>query len=162
MRTMYRSRSVRTPWTSAATRSLPSAIASITSSVSSDAHLDRIDPTGAVVLVAHDDLTVDERPAIRELQAVAAVDPDRVRADELELSVDVEARLFDQFAPGRVLRELTRLDRTSGEEPLPRERTAGALQQEDLTVTLGVYDRGQGVERRLEVGRRVAEWPVVT
>jgi hypothetical protein len=50
---------------------------------------------------------------VGELQAVAAVDPDRVGADQLELALDVEAALLEQLAAGALLGQLAPLDRTA-------------------------------------------------
>ena len=81
--------------------------------------LDRVDPTSAVMFVADDGFSISDLASIGELKAITAVDPHRVRTDELELADDVEARLFDQLSTCSILGQLVTFNSTPGQEPLP-------------------------------------------
>lgn len=121
------------------------------------AHRYRVDPPRGGMLVAHHDVTIPHRCPIRELQAVAAVHPDRVRTDQLELALDVQAGLLDELPAGTVLGQLPALDCPSRQEPLAREGATLALQQQDLIAPLRIDHSREPVELHIEVAARTAQ-----
>ena len=108
----------------------------------------RVDPVRVVVLAPELHLSRPDRAPIGKLQAVPPVDPHGIGPDQLELALDLEAALLAELARRRLLRQLARLDPPAGHEELVRQRAGRPLEQEDLTVALGVDDHREGVGHR--------------
>src|SRR4051794_19375220 len=114
-----------------------------------DAHVGRLHPLRSFVLVADPDrAAVADRPPVRELEHVVAVDVHRIAAHQLELAVDLDAGFLLQLAAGGVLGQLVGLDQTPGQEELAGQRGAPRpFQQEDLVPALGIHHRRERVHR---------------
>ncbi len=93
-----------------------------------DAHVYGLYPHLIVVFAAEHDVTISDSAAVRKLQTVAAVDPDRIGTDEFQLSVDAQPALLEQLPLGGILGKLVRVGSTRlGVEgaPLPAHRPRG-------------------------------------
>jgi len=107
----------------------------------------RSHPPGSLMLVADRDLhIVRDTTSVRELQHVHAVHVHRIGTDQLQLSVDLDARLLAQLSACTFFRKFTSFDRSARQEPLPSEsRALGTFQEQDLVVALDVDDSSQCV-----------------
>lgn len=118
-----------------------------------DAHVYGVYPHLIVVFAAEHDVTISDSAAVRKLQTVAAVDPDRIGADEFQLSVDAQPALLEQLPLGGILGKLVRVGSTARKKPLARQCPASPLEEQDLIVSLRVDDCGKHVSSRPEVIR---------
>jgi hypothetical protein len=65
----------------------------------------------------------------------------RVAADDLEVAVDPDPSLFQEFASSAFFREFAWLDETAWQEPLTGHgRSLSPLQQQNLVTSFGVHD----------------------